>query len=402
MAKKEKEDSPDKKATNPEISTEDIVKDMVKKIAGATILDKSSVYQQGFCSTMSLPLNRIISGSYLTGGIPYGRITQIIGPHSSAKTVIATHILQGVQKQDGIAVLIDSENAYSPDFAAQLGLDLKRLIIMPGETLEKCFSNMIRAIKQVRDTGTTKPMVIVYDSIAASPSEKELAEALNFTERKAEMGLRARICSQELRTINGIISKYNVAIVIINQIRSKVGLVFGSSETGAGGGLSLDYYCSVIVDTRKRKALVDERKLPKGVLLDMKTTKNKVIAPGLHIEDINLIFDAGVDPTSGLAAMLEQDGLAVKSGSYFISTHPETGEEVKWQPKTIAKFLIQHPWILGKHKRWNEKKSEVELYWPTTQQVEDFIELNRLPIDLVVSGQVSEDEEENTTTETGD
>lgn len=391
---------------NPDEMTDiELIQQMADEISDSVILDKTSVVRQGFVDSTSLALNRIISGEYLTGGVPLGRITQVIGPHSSAKTVIASHILQGAQRDGGIAILIDSENAYSADFAEALGLDPKRLLLMPGDTLEKCFSNMIKAIEIGKKLAPGKKMCIVYDSIAASPSAKELEEALTYSERKPEMGLRGRICSQELRTINGLIAKHNVAVVIINQIRSKIGVMFGNPETGAGGGQSLDYYCSVILDTRSpaSKKLADSRKRQIGIGLNVRTTKNKVTAPGLKAEDIKLIWDAGIDPTSGLKKLLVDDDLAVKDGSYYKSVHPETGEEVKWQEKTIAKSLLKAPWILGKHKRWNEKSQTVEEYWPTTEQVERFLISNRLPIDIGSESElIEENENENAEQESND
>jgi recombination protein RecA len=280
----------------------------------------------------------VFSGKFWGGGFPLGGITEIYGPSSTGKTVVGTHVLQGVQKSGGFAILIDSEHAYNAKFAETLGINIKQLIYSDAETLEESYQTIVKMVQALRGK-SDKPMFIVYDSIAASPSKVERDALLEGKDMPAEMGTRARINSQYLRNISSILKKQKVGLIIINQIRSKIGLVFGNPETTAGGGKSLEYYCLGRGDCRKRKDILDENKRILGVMLDVKNTKNKVAVPFRKAEDVELYFNKGISPTSGLLSLLEQEGRVEKTGGWY--TIKSSG--IKFQKNDIIKALLENP-----------------------------------------------------------
>lgn len=276
---------------------------LAKKI-GAVTLDKvQGTLEKGFIDTTNLALNLICSGKAYGGGIPMGRITEIFGPPAACKTAFATHIIQGCQAMGGVCLFIDSERAYSPTFAERLGINSSQLIYDDeSETLEDCFAMIIKFIQAFKSSPeyAGKPGLIVYDSIASSPSKKEFDTAVKNEEDKAEVGNRAKICSAKLRTISQLLISSNVAVIVINQLRSNIGVMYGNPETTAGGGRALEYYGSLRLDVRRRKKIQKksgERTF--GIFVDIKTVKNKVHDPFWEAKNIQFFFDNGVDPLSG-------------------------------------------------------------------------------------------------------
>lgn len=347
MAKKDTKKSVDKtKKDRTNESNIDIINAICAEVADAEILDKNTIAELGFVSTGNFALDFICSGRFFGGGLPLGRVTEIYGPSSSGKTVIGTHVLQGVQKAGGIAVLIDSEHAYSEAFGAILGINTSELIYAQPETLEDCFGMIVKFVTRIRERTTdNRPIFIVYDSIASSPAENEHKSIIEEGEPiKHEMGMRARICSQYTRNIASLLSKQRAGVIVINQLRSKIGVLFGSPETTAGGGNSLEYYCSVRLDCRARKQILDDKKRTLGIMMDVKNTKNKVSKPFRVAEHIELFFDYGISPTSGLLKLLEQEGLIEKSGSWYVVP----GTDFKFQgQKGLDEILLKYPQIVG-------------------------------------------------------
>ena len=288
----------------------------------------------GFVSTGSYALNRVISGDY-TKGIPIGMITQFMGEASTAKTVFATHILKDAQQKGYYAMLVDSENAYNPEFAESLGLDPKKLIYAAPDTLEDCFQVIEDTIKAIRETDADTPIVIAYDSIAVSPSKAEF-EAENYDGNNMQGAVRAKSTGACLRKINPLLRKHKVGLVVINQIRNKVGVLYGNPETQAAGGKSLEYYLGVNMKTISNKTsdlIKDENKQIIGIQGKLRNTKNKVSIP-FRETTFKLMYDEGLDPYEGLLDFLVVDGIVQQSGGWF------TFGEKKFQRKSFYEGFL--------------------------------------------------------------
>tara|TARA_A100001515_G_scaffold84700_1_gene67292 strand:+ start:4696 stop:5667 length:972 start_codon:yes stop_codon:yes gene_type:complete len=291
--------------------------DICKQLDNASVLsDESQIY--GYVDSGSYALNKIISGSY-NGGYPIGSITEIYGESSSAKTVFLTHAFIGAQKAGYHTVMVDNEHAYSPSFAEKLGLDSKKLIYTQPETIEECFETIEKVIKAIRKKDADTPIMIGYDSIGTSPTKKEMDEDFG---KNSEMGgaLRAKVAGQCLRRINPLLRKYKAGLIIINQVRSKVGVMFGDPRTRAGGGKALLYYCGTSLETASGKSdqLFDDRKNPLGITGTIKAVKNKITKPFQSCE-FKLLYDEGLVPEYGLTESHYKDGMATKPSPGWFS-----------------------------------------------------------------------------------
>jgi len=308
--------------------------DFLKKLTSAGLLSDEPA-DLGFVSTGSYALNKVISGDY-TRGIPIGMITQFHGESSTAKTVFATHTLREAQQAGHYAVLVDSENAYNPKFAKSLGLNPKKLIYAAPDTLEECFQVIEDTILAIRETDKDTPIVVAYDSIAVSPSKAEF-EADGYEGNNMVGAIRAKSTGSCLRKLNPLLRKHNVALIIINQIRNKVGVLYGSPETMAAGGKSLDYYLGVNLKCLSNKSsdlLKDEHKSVIGIQGTVRNTKNKVSMPHKECE-FRLMYDAGLDPYHGVLKLLEGDKHITRSGAWYSIT----GTDRKFQSKEFSKLL---------------------------------------------------------------
>jgi len=312
-------------------------KDVLKRLKNAGLLSEQ-IPDLGFVGTGNYALNRIISGDY-TKGIPIGMITQFIGESSTAKTVFGTHILKEAQAKGYYSMMVDSENAYNPEFATHLGIDPKNLIYSAPETLEQCFQVIEDTIKAIRESDKDTPIVIVYDSIAVSPSKAEY-EAENYEGNNMQGAIRAKSTGACLRKINPILRLKKVALVIINQIRNKVGVMYGSPDTMAAGGKSLEYYLGVnlkCISNKTSDLIKDENKNVIGIQGKLRNTKNKCSIPFKECE-FELRFNEGLDPYAGLLKQLEIDGHVERNGAWYTIT--STGK--KFQSKEFVE-LMQPP-----------------------------------------------------------
>lgn len=366
--KKDEESEKDSKG----LSQEELIHSICRKVEGAELLDKQTILEQGFINTNNLALNFICSERFIDGGIPRGRITEIFGPSSSAKTVVGTHILQGCQSIGGIGVLLDSESAYSPSFAETLGIESEKLIYMQPDFLEACFAKTQEIAGLVSSKGNKQPVCVVYDSIAASPSETEFNDMMEGKASGHEMGERARVCSKELRKISSLLNRQNCSFVIINQIRMKIGVMFGNPETTAGGGNSLEYYCSIRLDCRKGKVILDSRKRPIGVKVNVKCVKNKVTPPFKKAVGLRLYWNYGIDPCSGLLELLIDDDRIEKGspGWYHIKGDTSKKFQAKKDENYVKpEFLLENPEVID----------------ATREQVEAFLNWNSSAINATAN-----------------
>tara|TARA_R110000737_G_scaffold300433_1_gene307345 strand:+ start:280 stop:1278 length:999 start_codon:yes stop_codon:yes gene_type:complete len=306
----------------------------LEQLKNVNILSKES-QTKDYVSVGAYALNHDITGNF-NNGIPVGKISEYYGNASTAKTVFLTHILKDAQKKGFYTMLVDSENAYSAAFATTLGLDPDKLIYCAPETLEDCFETIVETILEIRKIDKKTPIVIGYDSLAVSPSRSEYEAAPDKTS-PIDGAKRALAIGQLLRKINPKIKKHNVALVIINQLREKVGVLFGSNETKASGGRSLEFYLGVSSKTLSNKTsdlIRDEHKQVVGIKGTVRNTKNKEGLP-FRESPFELMFDQGLNPWTGVVEILEYRDLISKEGGWYVIKE----NDVKFRKKQFPELI---------------------------------------------------------------
>lgn len=292
--------------------------DILAKLKGKNTLKDQEDCK--FISTGCYALNRIISGKYNVG-LPIGRIVQLQGNSSTGKTLFATTFLAAAQKEGCFTKLIDTENTFSKKFGEKLGLDADSLLYSNPESLEDVFDDVQTTVTEIRELDKKTPIVIVIDSIAVLPTREE-KERESFGEiSPADGARRALVFGSLLRKSASFLEKNDTCLVVINQIRSKINVMYGNPDTTAAGGRSLEFYLSVDLKTTSNKTsdvLRDDNKLPIGIEGEIECKKNKVGIPFQKCE-FRVLFDKGLDPYHGLAPLLAADGFITKSESGRLS-----------------------------------------------------------------------------------
>jgi recombination protein RecA len=265
------------------------------------------------------------------GGVPRGRVVEIYGPESSGKTTLTLSILAQAQKKGGETAFIDAEHAFDPTYAKKIGVDLDKLLISQPDSGEQALEIAETLVK------SSAVDVVVIDSVAALTPRKELEGEMG----ESHMGLQARLMSQALRKLTGVISKSKTCVIFINQIRMKIGVMFGNPETTTGGN-ALKFYSSVRIDLRRIASLKKGEKVV-GSRVRAKVVKNKV-SPPFRQAEFDIMFDEGISRSSSIIDLGEETGVIKKTGTWLAF-----GDEKIGQGKENARvYLNENPKLMSR------------------------------------------------------
>jgi recombination protein RecA len=298
--------------------------------------DDSPIMHVQAISTGSMALDYALG----VGGLPRGRVTEIYGPESSGKTTLALHVIAEAQKEGGIAAIVDAEHAFDPSYARKLGVDINALLISQPESGEQALSIVETLVR----SGAVD--IVVVDSVAALVPQAELEGEMG----DSVVGLQARLMSQALRKLTGAISKSSGVCLFINQLRDKIGVMYGSPETTTGGK-ALKFYASVRLDIRKIGQIKDGEEIV-GNRTKVKVVKNKVAPPFKSVE-FDILYGEGISVLGELIDLAVEFGVIKKAGSWF-----SYGTEKLGQGREAVKKLL---------------REDNALYRKIQQQVKEFM-----------------------------
>lgn len=262
------------------------------------------------------------------GGLPRGRVVEVYGPESSGKTTLALHVVANAQKDGGVAAFIDAEHALDPAYAKRIGVKIDDLLISQPDTGEQALEIVETLVR------SSAVDVIVIDSVAALTPRAEIEGEMGDT----HMGLQARLMSQALRKLTAIVAKSNVIVIFINQIRMKIGVVFGNPETTPGGN-ALKFYSSVRIEVR-RSAQIKQAEVIVGNRVKAKVVKNKV-APPFQTAEFDIMYNQGISKEGDLIDSGARYGVVKKSGAWFQYEEQKLGQG----REAAKKFLKENPKI---------------------------------------------------------
>ena len=266
----------------------------------------------------------------LGGGFPKGRIIEIYGPESSGKTTLALHAISEIQKQGGQAAFIDAEHALDPAYARKIGVDTDNLLISQPDNGEQALEICETLVR----SGAVD--LIIVDSVAALVPQAEIDGDMG----DAQMGLRARLMSQAMRKLTGIISKTKATVIFINQIRMKIGVMFGNPETTTGGN-ALKFYASVRVDIRRIGQIKDGENVS-GNRTKIKVVKNKIAAP-FRTAEFDIMYNEGISKTGDVLDLAVQYGVLEKAGAFF----KYNGETLGQGREAVKRLFKEKPELMS-------------------------------------------------------
>ncbi len=305
------------------------IDDAIKKI--------TEVYGQG--SIMKLGENDVVPIDVIptdcltldvalgVGGLPRGRIVEVYGPESSGKTTVALHVVASAQKRGGTCAFIDAEHALDPVYAENLGVNIKDLYVSQPDNGEQALSICETLVR----SGSMD--VIVIDSVAALTPKAEIDGEMG----EAVVGLQARLMSQALRKLTGIINKSRTVVIFINQLREKIGVMYGSPEVTAGGK-ALKFYSSVRIDVRRGEALKVGSDDIRGNKTKAKIVKNK-LAPPFRVAEFEIIYGKGISKNGCLVDVASDNKIIVKSGSWYSYMDNKIGQG----KERVVEYLDKNP-----------------------------------------------------------
>ncbi|MFT5289817.1 MAG: recombination protein RecA [Planctomycetota bacterium] len=289
--------------------------------------DEGMVKEIKGISTGSISLDLALGGK----GLPRGRIVEVYGPESSGKTTLTLHVIANAQKNGGIAAFVDAEHALDPSYARKLGVNLDDLLVSQPDTGEQALEIVDTLVR------SDAVSIVVIDSVAALVPRAEIEGEMG----DSFVGLQARLMSQAMRKLTGSIAKSNCLVIFINQIREKIGVMFGSPETTAGGR-ALKFYSSVRCDIRRIGAIKDGDVIV-GNRTKVTVVKNKIAPPFRKVE-FDILYNEGISLHGDLIDMGVEHGLILKSGTWFSYKHPTEGEIRLGQGRERARtFLKDNP-----------------------------------------------------------
>ena len=284
--------------------------------------DEGATVKVAAISTGSLGLDLALG----VGGVPRGRVVEVFGPESSGKTTLALHMIAEAQKAGGVAAFIDAEHALDPSYASRLGVDIDEILISQPDTGEQALEICDMLIR----SGAID--VVVIDSVAALVPRAELEGEMGDT----TVGLQARLMSQALRKLAGSLNNTNTTCIFINQLREKIGVMFGSPET-TSGGRALKFYATVRIDVRRIDSIKQGTEIV-GNRVRAKVVKNKVAAP-FRMAEFDLMYGTGISKEGSVLDLGVEEGIVAKSGAWYTY-----GSERLGQGREAAKdFLRENP-----------------------------------------------------------
>ncbi|NDC77577.1 MAG: recombinase RecA [Chitinophagia bacterium] len=304
------------------------------------MMNEKGEAQQEVVSTGSIGVDLALG----IGGLPRGRVIEIYGPESSGKTTLATHVIAEAQKKGGICAIIDAEHAFDSVYARKLGVDVDNLLISQPDYGEQALEIADRLIL----SGAVD--VVVIDSVAALVPKAELEGEMG----DSKVGLHARLMSQALRKLTATIAKTNTICIFINQLREKIGVMFGNPETTTGGN-ALKFYASVRIDIR-RMAQIKDGDEAIGNRVKVKVVKNKV-APPFRAAEFDIVYGEGISKTGEIIDMGVDLGIITKSGSWFSYNSDKLGQG----RDTVKQLLVDNPELANElENRIREKIKEAQ------------------------------------------
>ena len=300
-------------------------------------IDETPTDLTEWISTGSSLLDLAISNR-ANGGLPIGRITEITGMEASGKSLIAAQLLANTQKKGGLAVYIDTENAMNEKFLTAIGMDISKMLYIQLETVEDIFEVIENIILKVKESDKNRLVSIAVDSVAAATTKIEQSQDYD---KEGWATSKAIILSKGMRKITQLIGRERVCLIFTNQLREKLGVMFGDKYT-TSGGKAIQFHASCRLRLKavgQIKALVNGKEQVIGIKTKAKVVKNRM-GPPLREAEFNIYFESGIDDYGGWLQVLKDYDLVKQGGSWYTYTDDETGKEIKFLSKDFEKLVL--------------------------------------------------------------